>query len=183
MKKARRAFGGWNASYTVVEPRLFWEQRPSTRRVHRRRDLGARRQLARLLVDRFRRQGAVVLAPARLLQQPLVLEREDGWGSARRNRTRERPSSSTARKAPWSWAALVRSGGPLRPQRGEDSRHGAVVLRERGGLGDSGITTRRSAASAELRFRDSTSLRAHVEAASESEEQRSSAATTSYTGP
>ncbi len=28
VKRARRAFGGWNASYTVVEPRLFGEQRP-----------------------------------------------------------------------------------------------------------------------------------------------------------
>ena len=25
VKSARRAFGGWNASYTVVEPRLFGE--------------------------------------------------------------------------------------------------------------------------------------------------------------
>ena len=44
------------------------------------------------------------------------------------------------------------------------------------------ITGRRSAASAEHRFRESTSLRAHVEPASENAKQRSSAATTSYTG-
>ncbi len=49
VKSARRAFGGWNASYTVVESRLFGEQRRLASQLAWRRDLGARRQLARLL--------------------------------------------------------------------------------------------------------------------------------------
>jgi len=60
----------------------------------------------------------------------LVLERDDGRGSARRDRRRERLSTSTVHTAPWSWAALVRSGGTLRPQGRENSGHGAVVLRD-----------------------------------------------------
>ena len=49
VKRARPAFGGWNASYTVVEPRLFGEQRRLASQLAWRRDLGVRCQLARLL--------------------------------------------------------------------------------------------------------------------------------------
>jgi len=37
----------------------------------------------------------------------LVLERDDERGSARRDRTRERLSTSTGAAALWSWSALV----------------------------------------------------------------------------
>ena len=37
----------------------------------------------------------------------LVLERDDERGAARRDRTRERLSTSTGNTALWSWAALV----------------------------------------------------------------------------
>ena len=85
VKSARRAFGGWNASYTVVESRLFGEQRRLASQLAWRRDLGARRQLARLLFT----------APR----------------SARRLGSRATSGRRT-----------------LRPQRGKDSRQGAVVL-------------------------------------------------------
>jgi len=49
VKSAGRAFGGWNVSYTVVEPRLFGEQRRLASQLAWRRDLGVRCQLARLL--------------------------------------------------------------------------------------------------------------------------------------
>jgi len=38
VKSARRAFGGWNASYTVVESRLFGEQRRLASQLAWRRD-------------------------------------------------------------------------------------------------------------------------------------------------
>ena len=97
LKSARRAFGGWNASYTVVEPRLFGEQRRLASQLAWRRDLGVRCQLARLLFT----------APqaARRLGPRVALGRRT-----------------------------------LRPQRGKDSRQGAVVLRDVFRWEDGGIT-------------------------------------------
>jgi len=48
-----------------------------------------------------------------------------------------------------AWGRARRLGGAtLRPQRGKDSRQGAVILRDRDRLGDSGITNWRSPANA-----------------------------------
>jgi len=119
--RAMTAFVGCNASYAVrwlfrgAEPRA-----PPSGVAPRARSSAPVRPSAACSVGTAL-GGSLA---ARLFNRRLVLERDHGRGLSRRDRTRERLSTSTARPAPWARPRCPGSGGTS--ETAKDGWHGAV---------------------------------------------------------